>query len=116
MHGAGLTHLLFLPNWATVFELYNCEDPNCYRDLARLRGVHYVTWERADLVFPVDQGHHPEGGAHAKFTNYSFDPKEFARLIAVAADQVRRHRKYQQVTGLAGTTDDSRPLAAREEL
>lgn len=22
MHGAGLTHLLFLPNWATVFEMY----------------------------------------------------------------------------------------------
>lgn len=21
MHGAGLTHLLFLPNWATIFEL-----------------------------------------------------------------------------------------------
>ena len=23
MHGAGLTHLLFLPDWAAVFELYN---------------------------------------------------------------------------------------------
>lgn len=22
MHGAGLTHLLFLPDWAAVFELY----------------------------------------------------------------------------------------------
>ena len=22
MHGAGLTHLLFLPDWAVVFELY----------------------------------------------------------------------------------------------
>ena len=22
MHGAGLTHLLFLPDWAVIFELY----------------------------------------------------------------------------------------------
>jgi len=22
IHGAGLTHLLFLPNWAVLFELY----------------------------------------------------------------------------------------------
>ena len=22
MHGAGLTHLLFLPDWAAVFEMY----------------------------------------------------------------------------------------------
>ena len=24
MHGAGLTHLLFLPDWASVFEMYVC--------------------------------------------------------------------------------------------
>ena len=30
MHGAGLTHLLFLPDWAAVFEIYNCEDKDCY--------------------------------------------------------------------------------------
>ena len=35
MHGAGLTHLLFLPAWAAVFELYHCDDPECYSDLAR---------------------------------------------------------------------------------
>ena len=34
MHGAGLTHLLFLPDWATVFEIYNCEDKDCYLDLS----------------------------------------------------------------------------------
>ena len=46
IHGAGLTHLLFLPDWAEVFELYNCEDPGCYSDLARIRGVGYTahTW------------------------------------------------------------------------
>jgi len=35
MHGAGLTHSLFLPSWAAVFELYHCEDRGCYSDLAR---------------------------------------------------------------------------------
>lgn len=55
MHGAGLTHLLFLPVWASLFELYNCEDAACYRDLARLKGVNYVTWERRDL-FQADDG------------------------------------------------------------
>ena len=35
IHGAGLTHMLFLPDWAGVFELYHCEDPGCYSDLAR---------------------------------------------------------------------------------
>ena len=43
MHGAGLTHLLFLPDWAAVFELYACDDDDCYANLARLRGVKYLT-------------------------------------------------------------------------
>lgn len=117
MHGAGLTHLLFLPNWGTVFELYNCDDPNCYKDLARLRGINYMTWQKRHLVYPQDQGHHPEGGAHAKFTNYSFDAKEFARLIAVAADFVRNHGEYQQMTEqILNTTDHKLPSNLKEEL
>jgi protein O-GlcNAc transferase len=62
MHGAGLTHLLFLPHWAAVFEIHNCEDRDCYRDLARLRGVKYFTWEREDKVYPEDEGKHPQLG------------------------------------------------------
>lgn len=54
MHGAGLTHLLFLPKWATIFELYHCEDPACYSDLARLRGVHYLTWEDQSKLIQQD--------------------------------------------------------------
>lgn len=54
MHGAGLTHLLFLPKWASLFELYHCEDPACYTDLARLRGVHYVTWENQSKLIQQD--------------------------------------------------------------
>ncbi|XP_026871274.2 EGF domain-specific O-linked N-acetylglucosamine transferase [Electrophorus electricus] len=92
MHGAGLTHLLFLPDWAVIFELYNCQDESCYRDLARLRGVHYLTWQRADKVFPQDRGHHPTLGEHPKFTNYTFDPEEFIRLVRLAADHVMQHR------------------------
>jgi hypothetical protein len=42
--------MLFLPDWGAVFELYNCEDPGCYSELARLRGVKYFTWEIPDLV------------------------------------------------------------------
>lgn len=75
MHGAGLTHLLFLPDWAAVFELYdfffydtcleeyvilqcfryNCEDPNCYKDLTRLRGLKYTTWENQHKIFQQDE-------------------------------------------------------------
>ncbi|XP_060095493.1 EGF domain-specific O-linked N-acetylglucosamine transferase isoform X1 [Heteronotia binoei] len=94
MHGAGLTHLLFLPDWAVIFELYNCEDERCYLDLARLRGVHYMTWQRKDKVFPQDQGHHPTLGKHPKFTNYSFDVEEFVRLVLLAADRVSQHSKW----------------------
>ncbi|XP_054640869.1 EGF domain-specific O-linked N-acetylglucosamine transferase isoform X3 [Dunckerocampus dactyliophorus] len=95
MHGAGLTHLLFLPDWAVVFELYNCEDEGCYRDLARLRGIRYVTWQKMDKVFPQDKGHHPTLGDHPKFTNYSFDVDEFMRLVLEAADYVTQHPKWQ---------------------
>lgn len=55
IHGAGLTHLLFLPKWATLFELYHCDDPSCYRDLARLRGTNYITWENTDKLVQEDQ-------------------------------------------------------------
>uniref|UniRef100_A0A1A8RPJ1 EGF domain-specific O-linked N-acetylglucosamine transferase n=1 Tax=Nothobranchius rachovii TaxID=451742 RepID=A0A1A8RPJ1_9TELE len=96
MHGAGLTHLLFLPDWAVIFELYNCQDESCYRDLARLRGVRYVTWQKMDKVLPKDKGHHPTLGDHPKFTNYSFDVKEFMLIVLEAADYVTHHPKWQR--------------------
>nr|CAG4651656.1 EOG090X02IK [Triops cancriformis] len=91
MHGAGLTHLLFLPDWAAVFELYNCEDEGCYSDLARLRGVKYLTWRDKSKLKAQDSGHHPSGGGHAKFTNYVFDVDEFSLLVSKAADHVVKH-------------------------
>lgn len=95
MHGAGLTHLLFLPNWATIFELYNCEDPNCYKDLARLRGVNYVTWKDKSKLKTIDEGNNQKGGAHAKFVNYEFDAEEFASLVENGADHVRNHEEFK---------------------
>lgn len=95
MHGAGLTHLLFLPDWAVIFELYNCEDESCYRDLARLRGIRYVTWQKMGKVFPQDKGHHPTLGDHPKFTNYTFDVEEFMRVVMEAVDYVTKHPKWK---------------------
>lgn len=115
MHGAGLTHLLFLPKWSVLFELYHCEDPNCYKDLARLKGVHYMTWEKDELVYPEDEGHHPDGGGkHAKFTNYAFDRKEFARLVAKAANHVLSHEDYRQL--LERSRNKKNNTARKEEL
>ncbi|MBN3296612.1 EOGT transferase, partial [Amia calva] len=94
MHGAGLTHLLFLPDWAVIFELYNCQDESCYRDLARLRGIHYVTWQKKDKVIPQDKGHHPTLGEHPKFTNYNFDVQEFMRMVLQAAEHMQKHPKW----------------------
>lgn len=92
MHGAGLTHLLFLPKWATLFELYNCEDPNCYKDLSRLRGVNYVTWVNPDLLESIDTDY--VDGNHPKFKNFRFDVDEFERLVKKAANSVQENPEY----------------------
>ncbi|KAG7167964.1 EGF domain-specific O-linked N-acetylglucosamine transferase-like, partial [Homarus americanus] len=97
MHGAGLTHLLFLPDWAVVLELYNCGDPNCFKDLARLRGIKYLTWQDPAKLTPQDKGRHPTEGAHEKFTNYWFDREEFVRLMQEAAEHVREHRGWRNL-------------------
>ncbi len=95
VHGAGLTHMLFLPSWGVVFELYDCGDPGCYRDLARLRGVHYLSWTNESLVFPdKDDEKGGEKGANAKFRNYSLDPDEFVRKVDEAAELVLSHPDF----------------------
>ncbi|CAG9864442.1 unnamed protein product [Phyllotreta striolata] len=95
MHGAGLTHLLFLPEWAAVFEIYHCEDSNCYFDLARLKGVKYITWENTDKLTKIDDGSY-SGGAQAKFVNYKFDREEFVRLVRKAAEHVKGHEGFRK--------------------
>ncbi|VDD96021.1 unnamed protein product [Enterobius vermicularis] len=82
MHGSGLTHLLFLPDWATVFEIYNCEDVYCYSDLARLRGIKYFTWENRTKIKSIGESIHPQTGkSHPKFVNYYVDVDELIRLV-----------------------------------
>jgi len=96
IHGAGLTHLLFLPDWAHVVELYNCDDPGCYLDLARLRGVGYSTWETEELLtqVPGDQSDpNARGPAHKKFANYIFDLKETLRIVGEAREKVASDKK-----------------------
>ncbi|XP_071516984.1 EGF domain-specific O-linked N-acetylglucosamine transferase [Panulirus ornatus] len=110
MHGAGLTHLLFLPDWAVIFELYNCGDPNCYKDLARLRGIKYITWEDNTKLTPEDEGNHPEVGAHEKFTNYQFDVMEFMRLMQIAVAHVKNQRGWQNLQ------DELKAALKHEEL
>uniref|UniRef100_A0A224YNT3 EGF domain-specific O-linked N-acetylglucosamine transferase n=1 Tax=Rhipicephalus zambeziensis TaxID=60191 RepID=A0A224YNT3_9ACAR len=100
MHGAGLTHVLFQPDWAVLLEIYNCDDPVCYKDLARLRGVKYFTWEDNTKLQAEDEGHHPTLGAHAKFTNYRFDVDEFLRLLRMTIYYVK---KSQAATVELGT-------------
>lgn len=92
MHGAGLTHLLFLPDWAVVFELFHCDDPRCYSDLARLRGLHYLTWHNRSKIESQPASPHAHRPAHLKFTNFRFDPDEFVRLTLLAAFHVKQHR------------------------
>uniref|UniRef100_F1L2A5 EGF domain-specific O-linked N-acetylglucosamine transferase n=1 Tax=Ascaris suum TaxID=6253 RepID=F1L2A5_ASCSU len=95
MHGSGLTHLLFLPDWAVIFEIYNCEDVSCYYDLARLRGVKYFTWKKVNKMEQIGEGKHPQiGTPHKKFANYRFDKDEFRRLVLQQVEYVRRHPAF----------------------
>ena len=34
---------------------YNCDDEHCYKDLARLRGLRYMTWENIDKLTQEDE-------------------------------------------------------------
>lgn len=103
MHGAGLTHVLFLPDWAALVELHDCADAS-YRDLARLRGVKYFTLggKRAASAIkrvPIERApdelrklHQEKLADHDKFSNYEIEPKPFLELIDRAADHVLKAR------------------------
>ena len=102
MHGAGLTHLLFLPDWAEVFELFNCDDPECYKDLARMRGVGYTThnWgEQEDMMTVVEVQGGNTGPAHKKFVNYEFDSEEFLLMMNSVRKKVLENKLYREQRG-----------------
>lgn len=97
MHGAGLTHVLFQPDYGVLFELFNCDDSECYKDLSRLRGLHYMTWQNRSLLTMVEDDSQAEdrkslGAAHAKFVNYRFESSEFVKQ-SLDAIEVARKRK-----------------------
>jgi len=110
LHGAGLTHLLWLPPWAAVFELFDCEDPACYTDLSHLRGLHYISWTRPHLLRQEadeeDLRAHP--GASAKFANYAFNADEFVKKVDEAASSVVASQDFPD--------DRRRTLKWRDEL
>ena len=114
MHGSGLTHLLFLPPWGSVFEAFDCGDPECYSDLARLRGVPHVGWTHGEGPLApksdADPSKEPDPRtAHEKFASYSFDVKEFVRKVDEAAGHVLRHEEFVK-------RDIRRKRAPKEEL
>lgn len=45
---------MILYRWNS-FLRYNCEDSECYKDLARLRGVNYMTWENKEKLVQQDE-------------------------------------------------------------
>lgn len=90
MHGAGLVHALWLPEWAVLFEIYNCGDVNTYSDLARLAGVGYLTLPEADVrrqapAVAVEE----ERRANPKFWNYEVSEDAFVAQVAEAVRRVR---------------------------
>lgn len=93
---------------------YHCEDPSCYRDLARLRGVNYLTWEDDTKLMQQDEGHHPDMGSHAKFTNYSFDTDEFVRMVNRAAELVWKNLDFQKF--IAGNYDSQQQSGRDDTL
>lgn len=38
-----------------LYYSFNCEDESCYADLARLKGLKYLTWEKRDKLYPEDE-------------------------------------------------------------
>jgi len=72
------------------FFRYNCEDENCFADLARLRGIKYITWtDKTKLHQEGGEDFDGVEGTHAKHTNYIFDPKEFTRLVNIGVKHVK---------------------------
>lgn len=52
MHGAGLAHILFLPSYSSVIELYPMYRPISnviFKDMARWRHLHYEAWQNSEI-------------------------------------------------------------------
>ena len=59
MHGAGMTHTLFLPKHAAVLELFPYDFKTdrpwylCYQKIAEWRGLKYQSWENFDVTYEM---------------------------------------------------------------
>lgn len=102
IHGAGLAHTLFLPDWAVLYELHNCQD-KCYYDLARLRGVSYVSPKdegKGQFFHKIPVEDQEELARlnssnllkYDKYWNFEFDKAEFLRFFNQAVDKVKKNR------------------------
>jgi protein O-GlcNAc transferase len=91
MHGAGLVHTLWLPEWAVMYEIYNCGDVDTYHDLARLAGVGYLQARESDVVhrFPPDVSVSEQDRKNPKFWNYEMDEDAFVANVQEAVRRVR---------------------------
>lgn len=58
----------------------------------------------------IRQGNHPDQGAHAKFTNYSFDVDEFLSIVKIAERHVENRRDFNEFV------DNSNRVKTRDEL
>ena len=92
IHGAGLTHILFLQEGSAVLELYHCENPNCYSRLSQLSNIKYFTIDDRSKFESVEKkkGKEGPGGYAQMFWNYRFNADEVKRVFIKAVDYVRK--------------------------
>lgn len=76
---------------------YNCGDVRCYRDLAALRGLHYVTWLNDSKCTAHDRNLHERYGENPKFWNWSFDVDEFIVLATKARDLLLTSDRFRHL-------------------
>ena len=91
--------------------MYDCDDPSCYKDLARLKGVKHLSWSKMDKLTPEVKAlaEHEHPGVSAKFTNYAFDPDEFLVKMIEAAEYVKSHPDFKDL-------DVNSPANGHDEL
>lgn len=84
---------LILKSFSSFAFRYHCEDPNCYSDLSRLRGLKYLTWRDTKKLKYQDV---KEDLAHSYFhkhANYIFDEEEFQKIVYEGIAYVKEQAK-----------------------
>eukprot|EP00455_Lapot_gusevi_P050799 TRINITY_DN7456_c0_g1_i4.p1 TRINITY_DN7456_c0_g1~~TRINITY_DN7456_c0_g1_i4.p1 ORF type:complete len:310 (+),score=14.72 TRINITY_DN7456_c0_g1_i4:137-931(+) len=85
MHGAGMTHLLWLPPWAGVVELWNAPSPGwrCYEHMSQWSGFDYINWTNQ----------HPQNHVvTARGDVTTIDVKEFTDLVNSLTERIRKRK------------------------